>query len=267
MRLVTDNRFVDKLAKAASLLPFALAGCSEQMPATPISSNVDSFDGDGPLLQFKTNNAGALPEVERSQGRYRATLRSNADERTLHYNDRQGRLDAKRLKFPFEFIARNIGIGTLDNSQVAPAPQDFPDPMKVYMFAGIQVHSLNFESLDSAHFVVGHRGKHTFTVEGKNTRNGRSYVNDAGDRVVPTGRADLRVVGTPGKKLKWYWQQPNIAPGENEDNWIPYREEGEFPGRQARFADEVYVGLITYSYGKTSVPFIGTSDSIEWNQY
>lgn len=267
MKFLIADRLINMLTKIVSVLPFAIAGCSEQMPSTPVSSNVDTFDGDGPLLQFTSNNTDALPEVERKQGRYHATLRTNADEITLHYHKRQGRLDAKRLKFPFEFVARNIGIGTLENSQVAPAPNDFPDPKRVFMFAGIQVHSLDFKSLDSAHFVVGHRGKHTFTVEGKNTRKGRSYVNDAGDGIVPTGRADLRVLGTPNKKLKWYWQQPNMEPGKNEDNWIAYREEGKFPGRQARFADEVYVGLITYSFEQKSVPFVGTSDSIEWKQY
>jgi len=237
------------------------------MSSTPVSSSVDTFDGDGPLLQFTTNNADALPEVVRHQGRYHATLTSNANEKTLHFHKRQGRLDAKRLKFPFEFIARNIGIGTIDDSQVAPNPQDFPNPNRVFMFAGIQVHSLDFKSLDSAHFVVGHRGKHTFTVEGKNTRNGKSSVNDAGEGIVPTGRADLRVLGTSRKNLKWYWQQPNMEPGTKDDNWIAYRDNGKFPGKQAKFADEVYVGLITYSFEQQSVPFVGTSDSIEWYQY
>ena len=267
LKFLTTDRFTNMLTKFVSVLPFAIAGCSDQMPSTPVSSNVDTFDGDGPLLQFSSNNTEALPEVQRYQGRYHATLRTNAGERTLHFHEHQGRLDAKRLKFPFEFVARNIGIGTLEDSQVPPDPQDFPNPMRVFMFAGIQVHSLDFQSLDSAHFVVGHRGKHTFTVEGKNTRDGRSKVNDAGDRVVPNGRADLRVVGTPRKKLKWYWQQPNMEPGKKEDNWIAYREEGTFPGRQAKFADEVYVGLITYSFEQKSVPFVGTSDSIEWVQY
>ena len=98
---------------------------------TPENSSItDSFDGTGPLEDFVTNNETALPKVEQVDGRYRAELTDNANNKTLHFNNEQGRLDAKLVSFPFEFIARNIGIGTLSDSQTPPTPQNSP----IYIF-------------------------------------------------------------------------------------------------------------------------------------
>ncbi len=229
-----------------------------------VPSGVDMFDGNGPLLDYTTNNEFALPSVVRKDGRYLATLLDNADNVTLHFKKQQGRLDAKRLSFPFEFIARNIGIGTASDPQTAPLPDDFSEPSKLFMFAGIQVHVLDLEKADSAHLVVGHRGDTSYTVEGKNTVDGKSKVNDARQGIVPAGRADLRVVGDADKSLTWYWQQPNLQPDQQADDWIAYRGNGKFPGQQTSFGNELYVGLITYAFGASSVPFVGTADSIEW---
>ena len=224
----------------------------------------ESFDGAGPLEGFVTNNDYAVPGIVQKDGRYFAPLTNNKDDITLHFHSKQGRLDAKRLSFPFEFIVRNIGIGTFNDTQIAPNPNDFSSPSRVFMFAGIQVHVLDLDDYNSAHFVVGHRGSTSYTVEGKNTRNGRSRVNDAGQGVVPNGRADLRVVGRADGSLIWYWQQPNENLGVQADDWIAYRGNGDFPGKQATFGAEVYVGLITYAFEEASVPFVGTADSIEW---
>jgi len=251
-RTYTDGwRFTD-LAYTATYDP---------APATDTVS--DTFAGNGPLINYTTNNASALPDVKRLNGRYHATLLNNDNNVTLHFNGRQGRLDAKRVAFPFEFIARNIGIGSLTNSQVAPSPDDFGSSASVYAFAGIQIHALDLEQRDSAHFVVGHRGSTSYTVEGKNTVNGRSAVNDAGQGILPTGRADLRVVGHADRTLSWYWQQPNLNSATQADDWIAYRGNGNFPGRQANFENEVYIGLITYGYNRQSVGFVGTCDAIE----
>ena len=114
---------------------------------------------------------------------------------------KEGRLDAKRLAFPFECIARNIDIGTLSDSQVAPSPDDFQSSSSVYMLAGIQVHALDLDKRDSAQFGVGHRGSAAITVEDKNAVNENSSVNDAGQGIVPAGRADLPVVGRADKTL------------------------------------------------------------------
>ena len=237
-----------------------------ELDSEPETSGSDSFDGNGPLIGYTTNNASALPDVTRKSGRYHAALLSNTKNITLHFNNRQGRLDAKRLAFPFEFIARNIGIGTAANSQLAPSPNDFSNPSKLFMFTGIQVHVLDLDQPTSAHFVVGHRGSTSYTIEGKNTVNGVSRVNDAGQGILPSGRADLRVVGNADKSLTWYWQAPNENVGVSADDWIPYRGNGDLPGSDANFGAEVYVGLITYAFGNSSVPFVGTSDAIEWSE-
>ena len=218
----------------------------------------DSFDGDGPLLGYTTNNASALPDVSRTDGRYRAVLTDNSNNRTLHFNQSQGRLDAQLVSFPFDYVARNIGIGTVADSQTAPTPNGSP-----YVFAGIQVHALDLEDRTSSHVVIGHRGGTYFTVEGKNTNNGSSSVNDDGFNVAPLGRVDLRIVGNPDRTLTVYWQQPNLSPGSTPDDWQLYRGSGDLPGPDPDYGASVYVGLITYALGSNGVPFVGTADSIE----
>lgn len=226
---------------------------------TPSDSFVtDSFDGTGPLVDFVTNNETALPEVERESGRYRAELTDNTDNKTLHFNDDQGRLDAKLLTFPFEFIARNIGIGTLTDSQTPPTPEN-----SLYIFSGVQIHVENLNSINSAHVVVGHRGNTYFTIEGKNTVNGDSSVNDIGANVVPDGRADIRVVGNQDETITIYWQNPNLEYGAIADEWILYNETGNLPGTAPVFGSNVYVGLITYAFGTNGIPFVGTCDAIQ----
>ncbi|MEP0985139.1 hypothetical protein [Ekhidna sp.] len=226
---------------------------------TPFEENfVDSFDGSGDLIDYVTNNAEALPTVGRVDGRYRAELTDNTDNVTLHFNDQQGRLDAKLVSFPFEFIARNIGIGTLTDSQTAPQHQN-----DSYNFAGVQVHALDLNSPNSSHVVVGHRGPTGFTIEGKNTLDGNSSVNDAGANIVPDGRADIRIVGNMDNTITVYWQTPNLTGEDSQDDWVLYNGSGELPGQAPTFESEVYVGLITYAFYSTGVPFVGTCDEIE----
>lgn len=216
----------------------------------------DDFEGDGALLDYVTNNESALPDVTRKDGRYHANLTSNTDNITLHYHEDQGRLDAKKLTFPFEFIARNIGIGTKEDSQTAPTSANSP-----YNFCGVQVHVLDLETPSSSHVVVGHRGPTAFTIEGKNTDNGSSSVNDIGANTVPDGRADIRIVGNQDHTITVYWQVPNLT--SSDDDWTLYNGTGELPGSAPTFESEVYVGLITYAFELTGVPFVGTCDEIE----
>lgn len=230
---------------------------SEPGDATAVS---DDFDGTGPLLGYTTTKPDVLPDVGRVDGRYRAELTDNTDNKTLHFNGSQGRLDAKPVTFPFEYIARNIGIGTLADSQVAPDP-----PGSAYIFAGVQVHSADLDAADSAHVVVGHRGNTEFTIEGKNTVAGNSSVNDIGANTAPDGRADIRIVGNPDRTLTVYWQTPNLGAvaNDDDDDWQLYRNTGDLPGTATTFGSSVYVGLITYAYGSAGLPFVGTADSVQ----
>ena len=230
---------------------------------TPLDSAIDTFNGSNPLLTT-VNNESALPDVTKTGGRYRANLTDNSSNQTLHFNDSQGRLDAALLSFPFEFIARNIGIGTQLDSQTAPPHSGSP-----FNFAGVQVHVLDLDDTNSSHVVVGHRGGTGFTIEGKNTLNGDSSVNDNGANTVPQGRADIRIVGNADRTLTVYWQLPNLNPGTVADDWILYgpswdpTPDGSLPGTAPSYGAQVYVGLITYAFYNTGVPFVGTCDSIE----
>ncbi|WP_271766744.1 cadherin repeat domain-containing protein [Aquimarina algiphila] len=222
------------------------------------SSLSDDFKGNGPLLNYITNNESALPDVTRTDGRYRANLVNNQDNITLHFNNDQGRLDAKKVKFPFEYIARNIGIGTQEDSQTAPSSNG-----NSYLFCGVQVHTLSLNQANSSHVVVGHRGNASFTIEGKNTLDGNSSVNDIGANTIPQGRADIRIVGNQDNTLTVYWQLPNTTQNPQNDSWTLYNAIGELPGTAPSYSSEVYIGLITYAFHSTGVPFVGTCDAIQ----
>ena len=218
----------------------------------------DDFAGNGDLIGYTTNNADALPHVERRDGRYRAALVDNTDNVTLHFNQDQGRLDAKMVEFPFDVVVRNIGIGTHDISQIAPTPNGSP-----YVFAGVQVHVPDLDDRNSSHVVVGHRGGTHYTIEGKNTVDGDSSVNDIGANTAPDGRADIRIVGNADRTLTVYWQTPNPSPGTQADSWNLYNGTGTLPGQAPDYPKAVYIGLITYAFGSNGVPFVGTADAIE----
>jgi len=230
---------------------------------TDIDAENDTIDeteddnSDQPVEQA-TWRANALPDVKFNikNGRYSAKLTDNTNNKTLHFNGDQGRLDGQIAQFPFEVIVRNVGIGTMSDSQTP--PQGGPNH---FNFAGVQVHVLNKNTATSAHVVVGHRGSTALTIEGKTTNNGLSKVNDAGAYAAPEGRADLRIVGAQDRSLKVYWQQPNAS----TDNWIPYNGSGRLPGTQPKFGDKVYVGLITYAYGNQGVPFTGSAEQFKIN--
>lgn len=224
----------------------------------PLARFSDDFWGTGPLEGYVTRNAHALPEVARVDGRYRAHLQDNSGNVTLHYNGSQGRLDAKLLTFPFDVVARNIGVGTVEDALSAPEPEG-----ETYIFAGLQVHALDLEAPTWAHVVVGHRGDTWYTIEAKTTVGGVSVIGDAGAGSAPDGRADIRIVGNPDRTLTVYWQPPNQAPGTEPDSWVPYNGTGAMPGPEPAFGEQVYVGLITYAYNSAGVPFVGTCDALE----
>jgi len=111
---------------------------------------------------------------------------------------------------------------------------------------------------------VGHRGSTGFTIEGKNTLNGNSAVNDIGANMAPDGRADIRIVGNEDRSLTVYWQLPNLNNQTVEDNWSLYgRDGGRLPGNAPTYSQKVYIGLITYAFGSKGLPFVGTCDAVE----
>lgn len=187
-------------------------------------------------------------EVTVTGGRYRAELKDNSSNQTLWFNSSQGRADGVLVTGDFEAIALNVGIGTIADSQTCPSGSGNP-----ILFAGLNVHSSTWSDLNSAHLVAGHRnGDATFTIEGKNTVNSSSTVNDLDNNAAPNCRMDVRVVRT-GSTLTWFYRLPG------DSTWIAYT----MPGTQFTLTPSVYVSLITYAQNSTGVPFVGTADSFE----
>lgn len=246
----------------ALMVSLGLGACGYSAPSIEALGDPifeDTFNVEGPLKNYTVNNPQVL-DVMAKDGRYYAPLRDNANDKTLHFHQKQGRLDAVPVKFPFVVVVRNIGIGELENTQKMPGYKDHP-----YIFAGVQVHTKDLEDRTSAHVVVGHRGSTYNTVEGKQTVAGNSWVNDVGANKALKGRADLIIHGQEDKTLRVYWQPANIHPEKNKDRWIPYNGSGKLPGEAPAFTDEVYVGLITYAAEEKGLPFAGTADS--WQVY
>ena len=164
----------------------------------------------------------------------------------------------------FEVIALDIGIATAADTLTMPSLV-----AGNYIFCGLQVHQqaandTEFNAnINSSHLVVGHRDGTRSTIEGKNTNAGSSNQNDAGYDAVPNGRADLRVVGSivsSVNTLTWYWKAPGAA------TWILYNTTGFPPGTQPTYGNTVDIGLITYAYTNTNLPFVGTCESIQYIQ-
>ncbi|TRY31404.1 hypothetical protein [Aliiglaciecola sp. M165] len=241
---------------------------------TPINEQIsieDSFDCTHlePLNSFSSINTEALPDVGKKCGRYEARLLNNDGDRTLFYHSDQGRLDfVEGFKFPFEVILRNVGTAPLDN------PLSPHNPARgAYNFVGVQIHHPSFENVNSAHLVVGHRGEVQNTIEGKLTSDGISRTTDAGENILPNGRADLRLVGSLDGTLSAYWQLPNLSGNENLDRWNLYNQNGDLAYQDASSGPtwgvdgEVSIGIITYAYSTAGLPFMGIVDSIKVIQH
>ncbi len=240
------------------LFSLGLTACGTNAPSEQEYGTLifqDHFT-DEQLHDYIVNNPDAIPGVTTQSGRYYAPIMDNEKDKTLHFNQFQGRLDARKVSFPFTIIVRNIGIETLDNPEAMPTHHK-----DTYIFAGVQIHSLDLQSRTSSHVVVGHRGEQYNTVEGKNTFEGYSWVTDVGANKAANGKADILIQGLEDHSLKVFWQVPNPQVGVLKDRWLPYNAHGKLPGDQPKYDDQVYVGLITYAQGSSGLPFAGTADS------
>jgi len=250
------------VAKACYLMvAVGVSSCNAQAPAQSELGKLvfsDDFTSPESLEKYTTNNFDALPSISIKDGRYRAEVVDNSNDKTLHFNQSQGRLDAQKAQFPFVAIVRNIGIESVHEAQKSPEVN-----AETYIFAGLQVHVVNLDERDSSHVVVGHRGSTQNTIEAKNTIDGHSWVNDIGKNTAPNGRADIMIVGNKKKELEVFWQEPNLEPDNNKDHWKAYNGSGKIPGNTPNYGQEVYIGLITYAFKEKGLPFIGTADSFE----
>jgi len=153
------------------------------------------------------------------------------------------------LSFPFDVVARNVGIGTVDDPQVSVPDAD------VVLLCGLIVHDADLSSNNWSFAVAGHRGLQIRTIETKHTLDGVSAIGDIGTGALTTTRADIRIAGDASGDLTAYYQEPGTSP----DNWI----EMPIPGPQPDYGPQVLVGLATYASSLGGLPFVGTCDSLE----
>ncbi len=231
-----------------------LRGGSVSSPPAPVQ-NEENFTGSGPLTGVTTFNAldnDTVLDVRRLNDRYYGELKSNASEITTFFNALQGEANGWAHTWPFEIIAHNIGIGQTANTQLAPTQT------ASFIFCGLQVHVETFNSVNSAHMVVGYRNDFYNTVEGKNTVDSVSTVTDEGQGALTNPRADIRIVGSAEKVTTWYYRNPGDV------TWTLYGGTGSTPGSEPTWSDTVYINILTYASGTANLPFAGTCDRVEF---
>ena len=211
-------------------------------------------------LNLNTYNASALPDVGAMCDRYTAQVLNNESNQTLFYHQDQGRLDGVVARFPLDAVLRNVGIAPINQPLDAKVSEQ-----AAYLFSGLQIHHRDFNSVNSAHLVVGQRGTTRNTIEGKTTLNGRSQVNDIGANQLRNGRADIRLQIDAEGRVTAYWQEPNLIGDPAKDAWVPYRGTGVLPGGHPDWGEgrQVIVGIITYAYYSNGLPFWGVADRLE----
>jgi len=157
---------------------------------------------------------------------------------------------------PERAVLRNAGISTTSDPSVA-----VPSDGNAFTVTGLQVRVLDENSVNYGSLLVGHRGSSSFTIESKSTVNGNSSVDDIGANAAPNARADLLMVGNADRSVTLYWQLPNNDYPNTPDNWQAYNGTGQFASALPAFGADVYVGVVTYAYGSSGVPFVGSADA------
>lgn len=214
----------------------------------------DDFETGGTLDPgiWSTYQAGSTGGVTLSGGRYRNLIDddSGTGNRSLWFGGSQGRFDYQDPgSLSFEFIATNIGIGQLGDSQAAVA--DTGD----FQLCGILVHVETLATVSYRGYFVGHRGSAPFTIEAKNTSSGTSNVTDEGANFTGANtRMDLRVVGNGDGTVSFYNRAPNSS-----DPWTAATAAG-FQNPEP-FTVGMRVGLVAYKFDQFAPDFVGTCDA------
>ncbi len=268
-----DETIIFTLVETSSVVGLVTSQATHTLTVT------DNYTAPVGLYEFETSVAGAdetLTEFEdvfnnnanllvvKRDNRFYTELTTAANgtgQDTTFFDLDQGQLNSREMTFPFEVIALDIGIGTIDTPLTS-----HPDNAG-YNFCGLHVHQRSandtefLANVNSSHCVVGHRGGTHNCVEFKNTLAGSSSQGDTGYDSVPLGRADLRVTGSAAGLLTWYYKEPGAA------NWLLINGGTGFPpGTQPTYGASVDVGIITYAYTNTGLDFAGTCESIQYIQ-
>jgi hypothetical protein len=268
---------------------FASGGTLEELvgynvhggPNDPGGSPLDVLDGD---FGSKT-----YLEVGKKNNKYHAVINSNANDVTLHFHAEQGRLDSKRIDFPFTYVAKNIGIALTSDQSTYETYET-----NQFAFCGVQVHAYGtgdttthtLDDTESIHMVIGHRGSSAQScIEGKQTSSDASSVEDEGTDTIGTGvtRCDMRLRGLwSDTNSRWYVECAYRAVGTS--TWTLYGAGDAQNGREGASSGEIwsgasnvnecdfssgeaYIGLITYAQSTTGVDglWCGTCDEITLN--
>ena len=216
----------------------------------------DDFETGGSLdpALWTTYQSGSTGGVTLVSGRYRNLIDddSGTGNRSLWFNAADGRMDYQTPgSLTFEFIAYNVGIGTLADSQaVVPDTGDF-------QFCGIMVHVETLATVSYRTYLVGHRGGTAFTIEAKNTLNGSSNTTDEGANFTSGAtRMDLRVVGNGDGTVSFYNRT-----ALSSDPWTLGTSAG-FQNPEP-FGVNMRVGLVAYKFDEFAADFVGTCDAWE----
>lgn len=238
-----------------------------------------TFEGDGSLAnftQYDADNPTGVPSslasnegvaAQQLNGQYHARLDDNSTNRSLFLDADQGRLDAIDATFPFEVIAKNVGIRSITEHELPPS-----HPSGTAFLSGVQIHSSDFSSANYVHFLAGHGPENSQTLEAKSTRNGNSVWDLENAETLDFGRADLRLVGDSEGNIQAYWRLP--SEGESpEAEWQAYEGSlgagpAQFPGDAPDFSNEVLIGLVTYAFGDVGEGFIGSAEEllVSWTE-
>jgi len=228
-------------------------------PAASVADNGfdDTFDGSGAMkarwtLYDDTSNM----TVTQAGGRYHALVDDNTGDQQLWYLTDQARMDWMLLTFPFEVIATNIGIGTVGDTQTANVP-GVDTHASPWQFCGVCVHVLTMATVSYRLWTVGHRGGTHYTIESKNSLNGANNIADGGADLCPLGRADIRLVGNADSTITPFYRLPG------DTTWLGSGAGMPDAGFQSPepFAATANVGLLSYTFGLQSEPFVGTCDA------